>query len=145
MGHWAFSAPGPVSCPSAAEAGVAWFRFASRAVYVGVDCVGSPEPAVVPSSSAPSTECASSSYVHWDWDVVHATGCVGGVEAVRILVVECSVRVALEVLLEVCKCAAAKPSRLELWARYVGRIAALLFQYVVEKLLASSDLYSALF
>ena len=134
-----------MSCSSAAEAGVTWFCFASGAVHIGINRVGPPEPAVVSSSSASSAECAGSSYVHWDWDVVHATRRVGRVKTVRVLVVERSVRVALEVFLEIRECAAAESSRLKLWARYIGCVAALLFQYIVEEFLAPSNLYGALF
>ena len=127
------------------EAGISWFRLASGTIDVGVSCVGSPEPVVVPSSSASSAECAGPSYVHWDRHVVHAARRVRGVETIWILlVIEHPIRVALEVSLEVCECAAAESSRLELWTRDVGCIAALLLQYVVKKLLASSDLHRTL-
>ena len=134
-----------MSCSSATEAGVAWFCLASGTVHVGVDRIGSLGSAVVSSSSAPSAKCASSPYVHWDWDIVHATRRVGGVKTVRVLIIECSVRVALEILLEICERAATEPSRLKLWARHVGCVTALLFQYIVEEFLAPSDLYGTLF
>ena len=115
-----------MSRSSATEAGVAWFRFASGAVRVSVDRIGSPGPIVVPSVS--SAERAGPSDVHWDWDIVHASRGIRGIEAVRVLlVIECSVRVALEVPLEVRERAAAESSRLKLWARDVGRAAVLLF------------------
>ena len=112
---------------SAAETGVAWFRLALGAVHVSVCHIGSPEPAVVSSSSASSSERASSPYVHWDRDVVHAARCIGGVKAVWVLlIIESSVWVALEVSLKVRERAATKSSRLELWVWNVGCIAALL-------------------
>ena len=117
-----------MSSSSTAEACVTRFRFTSGAVHIRIDCVSSPGSVIV-SSSASSAERAGSAYVHWDWDVVHAAGRVGGVETVR--VVERSVWVALEVPLEVRKCSSAEAARLELWTWDVRRIAALLFQYVV--------------
>ena len=134
-----------MSCSSAAEARVAWFSLASGAVDICIGCIGSPEPAVVSSSSVSSAECTCSSNVHGDRDVIHAAGCIGGVEAVRVLIIERSVRVALEILLEIRERAAAEPSRLKLWAWYIGRVTTLLFQYIVEEFLAPRDLYSALF
>ena len=107
------------------EASVAWFRFASGAVHVSVDRVGPPRRIVV--SSVSSAKCAGSSYVHWDWDIVHASRGVRGVKAIWVLlVIECPVRVALEVLLEVRERAAAESSQLKLWARDVGCVAILL-------------------
>ena len=133
-------------CSSAAEAGIAWFRLASGAIHVGISRVGSPEPVVVSSSSASSAECAGSSYVHWNWDIVHATRRIRGVEPIWVLlIVEPFVWVALEVSLKIHKRAAAESSRLELRAGNIGRITALLFQYVVKEFLAPSDLYSSLF
>ena len=135
-----------MSCPSASEAGISWFRFASGTIDVGVSRVGSPEPIVVSSSSASSAKRAGPSDVHWDRDVVHASWGIRGVESVWVLlIVEPFVRVALEVSLEIRKCSAAESSRLELWTWYVGCVTALLFQYVVEKFLASGNLYGALF
>ena len=128
LSHRAFFASGPVSSSSTAEACVARFCFASGAIHIRIDCVGSPGSVIV-SSPAPSTERAGSAYIHWDWDVVHAAGRVGGVEAVR--VIERSVWVALEVPLEVRKRSSTEAARLELWTWDVRRIAALLFQYVV--------------
>ena len=114
-----------MSRSSTAEAGVAWFCFASGAVRISVNRIGSPGPIVV--SSVSSAKCASSSDVHWDWDIVHASRGVRGVKAVWVLlVIECSVRVALEVSLEVRERAATESSRLKLWARDVGRVAILL-------------------
>ena len=133
-------------CSSVTEASVSWFRLASGAVRVGVSCVGSPEPAVVSSSSASSAKRTCSTYVHWNRHVVHAARRIRGVEAIWVLlVIERPVWVALEVSLKVCECAATKSSRLELWTWDIGRIAALLFQYIVKKLLASGHLYGALF
>ena len=107
------------------EAGVAWFRFASGAVRISVDRIGSPGAIVV--SSVSSAKCASSSYVHRDWDIVHATRGVRGVKAVWVLlVIECPVRVALEVPLEVRERTATEPSQLKLRAWDVGRVAILL-------------------
>ena len=135
-----------MSHSSAAEAGVVWFCLASGAVHIGVSRVGSPEPAVVSSSSASSAKRTCSTYVHWNWDIVHATRRVRGVESVWVLlIVEPFVRIALEISLKVRECSAAEPSRLKLWARDVGCIATLLFQYVVEEFLAPSNLYGALF
>ena len=132
-----------MSCSSAAEAGVVWFRFVSGAVHVGVS---SPEPVVVSSSSVSSAKSACSSYVHRDRDVVHASRCIGGVEAIWVLlVVESPIWVSLKVLLKVRERATAESSRLELWAWDVGRITTLLFQYIVKEFLAPSDLYSTLF
>ena len=128
LSHWAFFAPGPVSSSSTTEARVARFCFASGAIDVRIDCVSPPGSIIVSSSSAPSAERTGSAYVHWDWDVVHAAGRVGGVETVR--VIERSVWIALEVPLEVRK-RSAEAARLELWTWDVRRIAALLFQYVV--------------
>ena len=128
LSHRAFFTPGPVSSSSTAEACVAWFRFASGAVHVRIDCVSSPGSVIV-SSSAPSAERAGPAYVHWDWDVVHAAGRIGGVETIR--VIERSVWVALEVPLEVCERSSAEAARLELQTWDVRRIATLLFQYVV--------------
>ena len=133
-----------MSRSSATETGVAWFCFTSGAVHVSVDCVGSPEPIVVSSSSASSTECASPPDVHWDQDIVHASGGVGGVEVIWVLIVKPFIRVALKVSLKVCERATTKSSRLELRAWNVGRIATLLFQYIVEEFLAPSNLYRTL-
>ena len=129
LGHWAFSAPGPMSRSSITEASVVRFRFASGAVRISIDCIGPPGSVVVSSSSASPAECTGSAYVHWDWDVIHTAGRVGGVEP--IWVIECPVRVALEVSLEVCERSSAEAARLELWAWDVRRIAALLLQYIV--------------
>ena len=116
-----------MSGSSAAEARIAQFRFASGAIYVGIHGVGPPGSVVVSSSASP-TKRTGPSYVHWDGYVIHAARRVRGVEAVWILlVVERPVRVALKVSLEVCKCTAVEPSGLKLWARDVGRVAALLF------------------
>ena len=126
LGHWAFPASGPVSCPSTTEACISWFRFASGAVHVCVDRIGPPGFVVVSSSASPAKR-AGSAYVHWYGHIVHATGCVGGIEAIWILlIIERSIWVALEVPLEVRECAATESTRLELWAWNVGRIAALL-------------------
>ena len=108
------------------EAGVAWFRFASGAVHVSIGRVRSPEPAIVSSSSISSAKCTCPSYVHRDRDIVHAARCIGGVEAVWVLVVEPSIRVALKVPLKICERATTESSRLKLRARDVGRIATLL-------------------
>ena len=135
-----------MSCSSTAEARIAWFSFASGAVDICVGCVGSPEPVVVSSSSVSSTKCTCPSNVHRDRDVVHATGCIGGVEAIRVLlIIGRFVRVALEISLEIRERAAAEPSRLKLWSWYVGCVTTLLFQYVVEEFLAPCDLYGTLF
>ena len=116
-----------MSGSSTAEARIARFRFASGAIHVSIHRIGPPGSVVV-SSSASSTERTGPSYVHWDRHVIHAARRIRGVEAVRILlVIERPIRVALKVSLEICECAAAESSRLELWARNVGRIAALLF------------------
>ena len=64
---------------------------------------------------------------------------------VRVLIIERSVWIALKVLLEIRERAATEPSRLKLRAWYVGRITVLLFQYIVEEFLASSNLYGPLF
>ena len=128
LSHRAFFAPGPVSSSSTAETCVARFRFTSGAVHVRIDCVSSPGSVTVSSSASPA-ERAGSAYVHRDWDVVHAAGRVGGVEAVRII--EGSIWVALEVSLKVRKCSSAEAAGLELWTWDVRCIAALLFQYVV--------------
>ena len=107
------------------EAGVTRFRFASGAVRISVDRIGSPGAVVV--SSVSSAKCAGSSNVHWDWDIIHASRGIRGVKAVWVLlVIECSVWVALEVLLEVHERAATESSRLKLWVRDVGRVAILL-------------------
>ena len=133
-------------CSSAAEAGIAWFCLASGAVHISISHIGFPEPAIVSSSSASSAERASSSNVHWDRNVVHTAGRVGGVEAIWVLlIVEPSVRIALEVSLKIHERSAAEPLRLKLRVQDVGRIAALLFQDVVEEFLAPGNLYGALF
>ena len=141
LSHRAFFAPGPVSSSSTAEACVARLRLASGAVHVCIDCVTSPGSVIV-SSSAPSAKRAGSAYVHWDWDVVHAAGCIGGIETIR--VIECPIWVALEVPLEVRECSSTEAARLKLWTWDVRRVAALLFQYVVQEFLTSSYLYSTL-
>ena len=115
-----------MSGPSAAEARIARFRFASGAIYVGIYGIGPPGSVVVSSSTSP-TERTGPPYVHWDGYVVHAARHIRGVEAIWILlVIERPVWIALKVSLEVCECAAAESSGLKLWARDVGRIAALL-------------------
>ena len=129
LSHWALFASGPVPSSSTAEAGVARFCFASGAVDVRIDCVSSPGSVVISSSSASPAERAGSAYVHWDWDVVHAAGCIRGVETIR--VIECPVWVALEIPLEVRKRSSTEAARLELWTWDVRRVAALLFQYIV--------------
>ena len=133
-----------MSGSSTTEARVARFRSASGAVHVSVNCVGPPGPVVV--SSASSVERTGSPYVHRDRDVVHTVGCIRGIETVRVLlVIECPIRVSLEVPLEVRERATTESSQLKLWARDVGRIAILLLQYVVKEFLASSNLYGTLF
>jgi hypothetical protein len=117
-----------MSSSSTVEACVTRFRLASGTVHVRIDCV-SPPGSVIVSSSAPPAERAGPAYVHWDWDIVHAAGRIGGVET--IWVIERSVWITLEVPLEVRKCSPAEAAGLELRTWDVRRVAALLFQYVV--------------